>query len=75
MQQFFRPAVSLFIMLSLITGFAYPLLVTVIGKIAFPAQAQGSLIVKDGKAVGSSLIGQNFTEPQYFWGRPSAIAA
>jgi potassium-transporting ATPase KdpC subunit len=69
-----RPAVSLFALLSLITGLVYPLLVTGIGKMVFPVQAAGSLIVKDGKAVGSSLIGQNFADPKYFWGRLSATS-
>ena len=66
------PAVSLFVLLTVITGVAYPLLITGVAKIAFPHQAEGSLIVKDGKAVGSALIGQNFTDPKHFWGRPSA---
>lgn len=72
MKTLLRPAVSLFVLLTVITGVAYPLAVTGIAKVAFPEAADGSLIVKDGKAVGSSLIGQNFTDPKYFWGRPSA---
>jgi K+-transporting ATPase ATPase C chain len=52
----------------------YPLLVTGVARLAFPAAASGSLIVMDGKPIGSELIGQNFTEPKYFWGRPSATA-
>jgi len=60
--------------LSLLTGIVYPLLVTGIVKVAFPDAAAGSLIVKDGKAVGSRLIGQNFRDPKYVWGRPSATA-
>jgi len=68
----FRPALTLFVVLSLITGLAYPLLTTGIAQIVFPNQAGGSLVVKDGKAVGSMLIGQSFTESRYFWGRPSA---
>ena len=71
-KQSIRPAVVLFLLLSLITGIAYPLATTALGKWLLPAQANGSLIEKDGKLIGSSLIGQNFTEPQYFWGRPSA---
>lgn len=72
MKNMIRPAVSLFIVLTVVTGVVYPLAVTGVAKAAFPHQAEGSLIVKDGKAIGSSLIGQNFTEPKYFWGRPSA---
>jgi K+-transporting ATPase ATPase C chain len=69
-----RPAVSLFVVLTVVTGVVYPLAVTGVAKAAFPQQAAGSLIVKDGKTVGSSLIGQNFTDPKYFWGRPSATS-
>jgi len=69
-----RPAVSLFVLLSAVTGLIYPALVTGIAQTAFPDAAKGSLIVKDGKTVGSALIGQNFTDPKYFWGRPSATA-
>ncbi len=72
MKTLLRPAVSLFVLLTAITGVAYPLAVTGIAKAIFPAEAAGSLIVKEGKAVGSSLIGQNFSDPKYFWGRPSA---
>ena len=61
-------------LLTVITGLVYPLLVTGVARLAFPAQAVGSLIVRDGKPVGSSLIGQNFSEPKYFWGRPSATS-
>lgn len=74
MKQLIRPALTLFAMLSLLTGLAYPMLVTGISQVAFPEQAAGSLVVKDGKAVGSALIGQNFTDPKYFWSRPSATA-
>lgn len=72
MKTLIRPAVSLFVVLTLITGVVYPLAVTAVARVAFPAQAAGSLILKDGKAVGSSLIGQSFSDPKYFWGRPSA---
>jgi len=67
-----RPALVLFLLLTIVTGIAYPLATTAIGKVAFPARAGGSIIEKDGKAIGSELIGQNFTAPEYFWGRPSA---
>ncbi len=67
-----RPALVLFAVLTLVTGVAYPLVVTGVAQTVFPAQAAGSLIVKDGKPVGSALIGQNFTDPKHFWGRPSA---
>jgi potassium-transporting ATPase KdpC subunit len=67
-----RPALVLLGLLTLLTGVAYPLVVTGIAQAAFPRQANGSLIVKDGKAVGSTLIGQPFDDPKYFWSRPSA---
>jgi K+-transporting ATPase ATPase C chain len=72
MKSMIRPAVSLFVVLTVVTGVVYPLAVMGVAQAAFPHQAAGSLIVKDGKTVGSSLIGQNFTDPKYFWGRPSA---
>ena len=67
-----RPALSLFVLLALLTGAIYPALVTVVAKFAFPEESEGSLIRREGRIVGSSLIGQNFTDPKYFWGRPSA---
>jgi K+-transporting ATPase ATPase C chain len=67
-----RPALVLFAVLTALTGVAYPLAVTGIGQVAFAEQAAGSLVLRDGKAVGSSLIGQNFSDPKYVWGRPSA---
>ena len=69
-----RAALVVFVGLSLITGVLYPVVVTGIGKGLFPAQANGSIIERHGKAVGSSLIGQNFDTPQYFWGRISATS-
>jgi K+-transporting ATPase ATPase C chain len=74
MKKLLRPAISLFVLLSVVTGVFYPLLVTGVARLAFPAAASGSLIVREGKPIGSELIGQNFTEPKYFWGRPSATA-
>jgi len=72
MKNILRPALVLFFILTLITGGAYPLLVTGVAQTLFPAQASGSIIMRDGKAVGSELIGKNFSDPKYFWGRPSA---
>ena len=69
-----RPALVLFVALSAITGVAYPLAVTGIAKAVFPSQAAGSLIEKDGKAIGSVLIGQSFSDPKNFWGRPSTTS-
>ena len=69
-----RPLVVLFILLSLVTGVAYPLVVTGVAKVAFPRQAAGSLVERDGKVVGSTLIGQSFSDPKYFWSRPSATS-
>jgi K+-transporting ATPase ATPase C chain len=62
------------VLMTLVTGVAYPLLVTGIAQAIFPSQAQGSLVVKDGKVIGSTLIGQPFDDPKYFWGRPSATS-
>jgi len=74
MKTILRPAITLFVLLSAISGIAYPLAVTGIAKTLFPSAASGSLIEKNGKPVGSMLIGQNFTGAQYFWGRPSATS-
>jgi K+-transporting ATPase ATPase C chain len=65
------PAIALLIAMTVITGAAYPAVVTLVAQVAFPVQANGSFITVDGKTVGSSLIGQAFDEPKYFWGRPS----
>lgn len=67
-----RNALVMLALMTAITGIAYPLAVTGLAQLLFPAQANGSLIEKDGKPVGSGLIGQSFTDPRYFWGRPSA---
>ena len=70
-----RPAILILVLLTLITGLAYPLAMTAIAGVIFPKQAQGSLIEKDGKVIGSSLIGQEFKDDKYFHGRPSATSA
>ena len=69
-----RPALVIFVLLTLLTGVIYPLVVTAIAQVAFPYQANGSVILKNGHAVGSQLIGQYFDRPDYFWGRPSATS-
>ena len=72
MNKTLRPLLVLFAALTLVTGVAYPLVVTGVGQAIFPHQAHGSLILRDGQPVGSALIGQNFSDPGHFWGRPSA---
>ena len=74
MTAYLRPALTSLILFTLITGVAYPLVVTAIAQVLFPFQANGSLIVKDSTVVGSALIGQPFDDPRYFWGRPSATS-
>src|SRR6266851_346249 len=69
-----RAAIVSLVLFTVVTGVVYPTLVTVIAQLVFPHQANGSLIVKDGKPVGSTLIGQPFDDPKYFWGRPSATS-
>lgn len=72
--QTLRPALALFVVLSVVTGLVYPFAVTGVAQLLFPRQANGSLVMRDGQPVGSALIGQSFTDPGHFWGRPSATA-
>ena len=74
MKKLVKPAVVMFAVLTVLTGLVYPLTVTGLAQFLFPHQANGSLIVRDGKIIGSELIGQYFDAPEYFWGRPSATS-
>jgi K+-transporting ATPase ATPase C chain len=74
MRSLMRPAVVLFVFFTVLTGFLYPLVVTGIAQAAFGHAASGSIVSRDGKPIGSSLIGQNFSDPKYFWSRPSATS-
>jgi K+-transporting ATPase ATPase C chain len=74
MSRLIRNALMMLVVMSAITGIIYPLAVTGVAQVLFPNQANGSLLMKNGKPFGSSLIGQSFTDPKYFWGRPSATA-
>lgn len=74
MNSVIRPALVLFVLLSALTGVAYPLLVTGASQAAFPEEAAGSLVHRGGRPVGSSLIGQHFSDAKHFWGRPSATS-
>jgi K+-transporting ATPase ATPase C chain len=69
-----RPAASLLALMTILLGIVYPLVITGVAKVAFSRQAEGSLIYQDGKLIGSTLIGQSFSDPKYFWGRPSATS-
>jgi len=75
MLQFVRPAIVMTILFTLLLGLAYPLAMTGVGQLAFPATANGSLVRRDGTVVGSALIGQGFTSDRFFWSRPSAAGA
>ena len=68
-----RPALTIFALLTIITGVIYPLMVTGVSQVLFPSQSNGSIITVNGKAAGSDLIGQQFDDPKYFWGRISAV--
>lgn len=72
MRSLLRPALVLFVFFTVLTGILYPLVITGIAQAAFGHAASGSLVLRNGKPVGSSLIGQNFSDPKYFWSRPSA---
>lgn len=74
MKDLVRPALTMLLILTVLTGLFYPLAVTGLAQLFFPDQANGSLIVRDGKVIGSKLIGQYFDKPEYFWSRPSATA-
>ena len=74
MNSILRPAIILLIVMTVLTGIAYPLVVTAVAQAIFPTKAQGSLITTGGKVVGSRLIGQPFSDPKYFWSRPSATS-
>jgi potassium-transporting ATPase KdpC subunit len=69
-----RPALTVFLLLTLVTGVAYPLVATLIGRLAFADAVEGGIIERDGRAVGARLLGQPFSSPRYFWSRPSATA-
>jgi K+-transporting ATPase ATPase C chain len=72
MRSLLRPAIVLFLFFTVLTGLVYPLAITGIAQVVFPHAAAGSIVSRDGKPLGSSLIGQNFSDPKHFWGRPSA---
>ncbi|BFU94592.1 MAG: potassium translocating ATPase, subunit C [Nitrospira sp.] len=74
MRAHLRPALTMLFIMTVLTGLIYPLAVTGLAQLMFPNQANGSLIVRDGRVVGSELIGQHFDRPEYFWSRPSATS-
>ena len=69
-----RPAISLLVLMTALLGIVYPFVITGVAKLAFARRAEGSLIYMDGRLIGSKLIGQSFSDPKYFWGRPSATS-
>lgn len=74
MREHLRPTLTLLAAFTVLTGLIYPLVITGVAQVAFPHQANGSVVVREGQAAGSELIGQQFEDPKYFWGRPSATA-
>ena len=74
MMREFRPALTMLVIFSVVTGLLYPLIFTGVAQVLFPSKANGSFIERDGKAIGSDLIGQPFSDPKHFWGRPSATS-
>jgi K+-transporting ATPase ATPase C chain len=74
MSSYIRPALVLFLLFTLLTGVVYPMVITGLAQVAFGAAASGSIVSRNGKPIGSILIGQNFSDPGHFWGRPSATA-
>lgn len=74
MRNHIRPTLTMLLLLTVLTGLVYPLTVTGLAQLFFPEQANGSLIMREGKVIGSKLIGQYFDKPEYFWSRPSATA-
>ena len=72
MNSLLRPAIVLFLFFTVLTGILYPLAITGLAQLAFPQAASGSILMRDGKPIGSTLIGQSFSDPKYFWGRLSA---
>lgn len=74
MSSLVRPAVALLLIMTVLTGVVYPLVITGLAQIMFPQQAGGSLVMENGKPIGSALIGQSFSDPKYFWSRPSATS-
>jgi potassium-transporting ATPase KdpC subunit len=74
MKDHIRPALMMFLIMTVLTGLVYPLAITGLAQLFFPEQANGSLIVRDGRVIGSQLIGQYFDDPAYFWSRPSATS-